>query len=230
MKLASVIATVATTFMAVATAAESPSLLARTVSSGTVDWAEANATGTSVSGDFIFRPDSDGGLYIYVSATGLTKGASYPFHIHTNFVPTNGNCTATGGHFNPNNVDTTASKYKCDPSNIKATCELGDLSGIFGSMVGDDSGNFNGKYDATLLTFSGQDSILDRSVVIHNAAGDRIACGNITAYVLDNGDSNASDVDGSSGSEEESNSSSGSTIFVPLFSGLLAIVVAALAF
>ncbi|KAJ2401764.1 hypothetical protein GGI23_001177 [Coemansia sp. RSA 2559] len=224
MKLSSVLATIAATVVTGAAAASS-SLLARTVSSGTVDWAEADATGASASGDFIFRPDSDGGLYIYVSATGLTKGAQYPFHIHTNFVPTDGNCTGTGGHFNPNKI---AATVKCDPSNVKGTCELGDLAGVFGNITGDANGKFDGKFDATFLSFTGSDSILDRSIVIHNAAGARIACGNITAYVLDSDNTSNSDMDGES--DSESSHHSGATRFAPLFAGLLAVAIAALAF
>ncbi|KAJ1665692.1 hypothetical protein EV178_002947 [Coemansia sp. RSA 1646] len=226
MKLPAVLVTLAVAFMTVA-ATTSP-LVARTVNSGTVDWAEADPKSSSASGEFIFRPDSKNGLYIYVSASGLDKGAKYPFHIHTNFVPTNGNCTGTGGHFNPNNVDTTSGKYKCNPSDIKGTCELGDLSGIFGGIVGDTYGNFNGKFDATFLSFTGDTSILDRSVVIHNSDGDRIACANITAYVISSDNTDESNSD--SESSHESSDTSGATVFTPLISGLLAVAFAAFAF
>ncbi|KAJ2499733.1 hypothetical protein GGI11_007935 [Coemansia sp. RSA 2049] len=226
MKLATILATFAAT--AASVAASTPSLVYRTVSSGTVDWADANVKGKTVNGDFTFRPDSDGGLTLYVSASGLTKGAKYPFHIHTNFVPTNGNCTGTLGHLNPYNINTTTGVYKCDPSNIQTTCEIGDLSGIFGSMVGDADGKFDAKFDATLLSFSGKTSILDRSVVIHNSAGDRVACGNITAYVLDDGDNDNSDSEGKSGTESDHTSEA--SMFAPLFSGILAVAVAALVF
>ncbi|KAJ1768745.1 hypothetical protein LPJ74_004601, partial [Coemansia sp. RSA 1843] len=123
----------------------------------------------------------------------------------------------------------------CNPSDIKGTCELGDLAGIFGNMVGDANGDFNGKFDATFLSFTNDTgtSILDRSIVIHNADGARIACANITAYVLDNGDSDNSELGDSNSdgeSDDSSSDTSGAAMFAPLISGLLAVAVAAIVF
>ncbi|KAJ1954561.1 Superoxide dismutase, partial [Dipsacomyces acuminosporus] len=72
---------------------------------------------------------------VELSVKGLKPGVSYPYHIHINPVPANGNCTATGGHFDPYNINVGAKPYKCDPKNPAKTCELGDLAGRHGNIV-----------------------------------------------------------------------------------------------
>ncbi|KAJ2305200.1 hypothetical protein IWW55_002059 [Coemansia sp. RSA 2706] len=165
--------------MAMAATVPAAPLAGRSTCPSKVNSATAEPKGAEVSAVIKFARAADGnGLDMTVSASGLTKGAEYPYHIHVDKVPADGNCTATGGHLNPHNIDSTVT---CDPSDILNTCELGDLAGVFGKMVGDDNGEFGGSFKATQLAFSGENTILDHSIVIHNADGDRIACANIVS-------------------------------------------------
>ncbi|KAL2421770.1 hypothetical protein ABEF95_006396 [Exophiala dermatitidis] len=54
----------------------------------------------------------------------------YKYHIHVNPVPSDGNCTGTGGHLTPYGRNDTP---PCDASQ-PATCQPGDLSGKHGSI------------------------------------------------------------------------------------------------
>ncbi|KAJ2786118.1 Superoxide dismutase [Coemansia javaensis] len=146
---------------------------------------------------------SGSGLQVDVQVQGLTKGEKYPYHIHQKPVPANGNCTATGGHLDPAGAAAAATaaggKYKCDPAN-PASCELGDLAGLYGNMTADANGAFVASYNATQLAFGGKNTILDHSVVIHGPNGTRLACANIIGYILSTDQDSAAGLnDGESG-------------------------------
>ncbi|KAG8917984.1 hypothetical protein FRC00_012995, partial [Tulasnella sp. 408] len=118
----------------------------------------------------------------------------YSYHIHTNPVSADGNCTSTKGHLDPLTV---TDAVTCNPDTPEY-CEEGDLSGKHGKMNGTTDGTvnafgytdeflrffpeFNGE---TLLIncFPEELSILGRSIVIHDRNKTRIACGNITSIL-----------------------------------------------
>ncbi|KAJ1734818.1 Superoxide dismutase [Coemansia biformis] len=174
---------------ALAATGASQDLFERAANANDVVVAAAKPQGSGIKAEVQFVRSLDGkGLQVDVRATGLTSGEKYPYHIHASPVPSNGNCTATGAHLDPYGIKAAAgSNYKCQPSSPDTTCELGDLAGIYGNMVGDSKGNFNASYNAALLTFGGKNTILDHSVVIHATNGTRLACANIIGYVLATG-------------------------------------------
>jgi hypothetical protein len=70
------------------------------------------------------------------------------YHIHVSPVPTDGNCTGTGGHLDPyQRTDTPA----CD-STKPQTCEAGDLSGKWGTLTeAKASKRYNNTFSASWL-------------------------------------------------------------------------------
>ncbi|KAJ1961053.1 hypothetical protein GGI12_003462 [Dipsacomyces acuminosporus] len=154
-----------------------------------VSSAIAALSGSGITASVTFtKPDDGSGLNIVVSARGLRPGLQYPYHIHKLPVPSNGNCTATGTHLDPDNIKQEGVPYNCNRGSREYTCELGDLSGAYGSMVvSSDDSNYDASYTDGLLSFVGKNSILGRSVVIHGPDNKRLACGNITAVKQDTG-------------------------------------------
>ncbi|KAJ1748466.1 hypothetical protein GGH19_003077 [Coemansia sp. RSA 1807] len=234
------IATLAIALAAMANVASSNLVpVRRSASASDVVIAMAEPQGQDVAAVFRFVKSIDGnGLELAISASGLEKGGEYPFHIHVNNVPSNGNCTATGGHLDPFGIKAAAGDaYKCSADDISNTCELGDLAGIFGNLVGDDEGKCLKSVNATELTFGGKSTILDHSIVIHNAKGDRVACSNITGFILA-GDpisaagihdaSEMEDMDDMEGMDNMSDTSGGSSRAAMLSGALLSVAAAAL--
>ena len=78
-------------------------------------------------------------------------------------------CSATGGHYNPNMAVT------CVPSS-PWSCEVGDLSGKHSKLNLAATPGTRSFYTDLLLPVTGAWSISNRSIVVHNAAGARIAC------------------------------------------------------
>lgn len=105
----------------------------------------------------------------------------YSYHIHTNPVSADGNCTSTKGHLDPLTVTDAVTCNPDDPS----YCEEGDLSGKHGKMNGTTEGTVSafGYTDDFLRFWPEQLSILGRSIVIHDRNKTRIACGNITSIL-----------------------------------------------
>ncbi|KAJ2368134.1 hypothetical protein H4S01_001763 [Coemansia sp. RSA 2610] len=225
----------ATAAVAMASTASAGLFEARAASASDVVIAIAQPMNANITAMIRFVQAIDGdGLELAVSASGLDKGAEYPYHIHVNNVPSNGNCTATGGHLNPYEI---ASSVKCDPSDASKTCELGDLAGVFGNMVGDDNGMYVGTFNATQLTFGGKDTVLDHSIVIHNSKGDRIACANIIGYILGSEPVSAAgihdmssmdDMEGMEGMDSGTDTSGASSRTVTISGAVLALFAAAL--
>ncbi|KAG8760051.1 hypothetical protein FRC12_009639 [Ceratobasidium sp. 428] len=112
---------------------------------------------------------------------GLTNdpslGGPFPYHIHTNAIPPDGNCTKALAHLDPNNV---TEGYIC-PSGSPEYCQTGDLSGKHGKMNGTDSGKIDDmSYDDDFARYYPRThSLLGRSIVIHANNKTRLACGNI---------------------------------------------------
>ncbi|KAJ2613011.1 hypothetical protein H4S08_002440 [Coemansia sp. RSA 1365] len=218
--------------LAIASTVSSQELIGREVDANDVVMALAKPSGDKIEASFRFTKTADGkGLQLSINATGLDKGAEYPFHVHVDPVPKDGNCTATGGHLDPYDIKAAAGeKYKCSKTNILKTCELGDLAGIFGNMVGDDKGNASGDFVATELAFGTKNTILDHSIVIHNSDGDRVACANIVAFVPD-GDSTTDELieaAGAQGSKGDDGTGDASSVVAKASGLLVSLVVAAL--
>jgi len=154
----------------------------------------------SINGTFTFTSESDQGpLDVSFTVSGLvfpnttvqtngTAGMAHPaggymYHIHKLPINAAGSCASAGSHLDPTLQGAGANKtdYKCDPEDWDL-CELGDLAGKHGNI--DESTEFPVDYsdDSEGLTDPAMPDhyILGRSIVLHNAAGARIACGNIT--------------------------------------------------
>ncbi|KAJ1959662.1 Superoxide dismutase, partial [Dipsacomyces acuminosporus] len=176
---------------------------------------------------------------------------AYPYHIHVSPVPANGNCTSTGGHLDPAKVKVADKPYNCDSKNAATTCELGDLAGRHGNITADASGEFTVKYTDSLISFSGANTILGHSVVIHAPDNSRLACANITT-LKKGAEASSSEIESvasasalesapahsSKGSESDSANASiatgveskkGSTASTAVVSGLAALIAAAFA-
>lgn len=140
--------------------------------------AVASVTGSQgVSGYFQFiSAYKSSEVKVIYRITGLDtyKSDVFTYHVHTNPVGPNNDCAATLEHLNPVRLPETE---VCEPQNL-ATCEVGDLSGKHGKL-------FPGKsversyIDSQLRFDNPAYSMVGRSVVIHDAQKNRIACGNV---------------------------------------------------
>jgi Cu/Zn superoxide dismutase len=128
---------------------------------------------------------------IDVKGLPVDKGP-YKYHVHVNPVPSDGNCTATGGHLDPFQREDVPACNATAP----ATCEIGDLSGKYGTVPGPTvskrycqsflprrysltwcRGSFNDPYSA--LNKIDMQYIGGRSIVFHDASSARIACASL---------------------------------------------------
>lgn len=126
-----------------------------------------------------------------------TTGGPFLYHIHESPVPADGNCTATGAHFDPYLRGESPVCNAIQPE----TCQLGDLSGKHGSIVITASSTSFQKFylDLYLSTVPGNEAFFgNRSIVIHDASMARINCANFAQ------------VGGSASSSSSAMSSSGS--------------------
>ncbi|KAI9137716.1 superoxide dismutase, partial [Paraphysoderma sedebokerense] len=116
------------------------------------------------------------GLDVEIKATALTPNQEFSYHIHVSPVVA-GNCTSTGGHYDPLNV--TARGVVPVPGDL-STFEKGDLSGKFGKLKSNAEGKLSeggkDKYSDTTITLA---DLTGRSIVIHDAAGKRIGCADL---------------------------------------------------
>ena len=130
-----------------------------------------------VTGQIAFKQSSPfSPTTIRVQLSGLTSMAD-GYHVHEFPIDeaTQGSskCTAAGDHFNPRNVVRNSSS----PATLDAY-EVGDLSGKFGGLMGQDT--INSTYSDPYLPLFGTESIVGRSIVIHYLNDDRWLCANIT--------------------------------------------------
>mmetsp|Transcript_18617 Transcript_18617/g.22867 ORF Transcript_18617/g.22867 Transcript_18617/m.22867 type:complete len:438 (+) Transcript_18617:108-1421(+) len=128
-------------------------------------------------------------------------GAGLKYHLHTEW--DGASCSATLGHFDPtfkcgpasNNANSAtcqnAPTYSCT-ENTPQNCEIGDISGKFGNLVGvydaiSDSTQFLGKFGGDFNTIkpdqygtSSSDGSKFASIVFHRSSdGSRVACGEL---------------------------------------------------
>lgn len=130
-----------------------------------------------VSGKVTFTQKADG-VEIVAELTGLQPG-EHGFHVHEfgDCSMADGKCA--GGHFNPTSMP------HAGPDNPKR--HVGDL----GNIKADSTGKASYKRLDTMITLSGANSVIGRSVIVHakpddfttqtppGNAGDRIGCGTI---------------------------------------------------
>ncbi|KAA1074270.1 hypothetical protein PGT21_003726 [Puccinia graminis f. sp. tritici] len=129
-----------------------------------------------ITGSATFKPTTKNpkGIDVSISATGLRQ-QQHTYHIHLNAADIS-NCNSAGKNYDPTNLK---KLNNCPGGRIENQnkCEVGDLSGKGGFLAPDQAGATVSKaYTDTILQFS---DIKGRSLVIHDAKGDFIACGNV---------------------------------------------------
>lgn len=133
--------------------------------------------GNSLKGRVTFT-DVDNGVKIVGDFTGLTPG-KHGFHVHEHG-ECSGDFNSAGGHFNP-----TRKKHGGPDS---AERHVGDL----GNIEADESGNAHYERVDTIISLSGSNSIVGKTIMIHakeddlktdpsGNSGVRIGCGVIKA-------------------------------------------------
>ncbi|GEQ70171.1 hypothetical protein JCM33374_g3847 [Metschnikowia sp. JCM 33374] len=125
----------------------------------------------TISGAVSFFSEN-GSAIVDVNITNLPEsGGPFMYHVHEKPVPSNGDCLATLGHFNPYNGSMSA------PS--AASKEVGDLSGKHGLINGT---SVHTRYIDPFLSLNPNDDAYfgHLSVVVHYKNSTRIACANIT--------------------------------------------------
>ncbi|KAH9814016.1 Cu/Zn superoxide dismutase [Melampsora americana] len=143
-----------------------------------------------VSGNIRFTlANSSEEVDVKVSVNGLmalNATAQFAYHIHTNPISADGNCSSALGHLDPLQV---TDGLTCDPS-MPQYCQEGDLAGRHGKLSGNMS-TAEMEYSDNFIRFWPQPfSILGRSIVIHAPNTTRIACGNITSFIDGTADDN----------------------------------------
>ncbi|KAK8156288.1 superoxide dismutase [Phyllosticta citrichinensis] len=113
-------------------------------------------------------------VQIQVNIAGLpAEGGPFPYHVHDQPVPPDGNCTKTLAHLDP---FIRGEKPPCNPKK-RAKCQVGDLSGKYGFAEGQ---AFSANYAEVYLSLvpGVGDFIGNRSIVFHYANLTRITCAN----------------------------------------------------
>lgn len=109
--------------------------------------------GHNVKGTVTFT-QTDNGVRIVADIEGLTPG-KHGFHIHQWGDISKSDGTAAGGHFNPEGQD------HAGPHD--AVRHAGDM----GNITADENGNAHYDEVDDLITFSGKNNIIGRSIIIH---------------------------------------------------------------
>ncbi|KAJ1955248.1 hypothetical protein GGI12_005604 [Dipsacomyces acuminosporus] len=167
------------------------------------------------------KKKGDKGLGVYFNARGLRRGASYNYYINEKPVPANGDCSATGDRWDPSKIKVANKPYNCDKKNVEKTCQVGDLSGRQRKLSGNMWGKRGLGYNDSLLSVSGNNTIVGHSFVVYGPDNKHVGCANITAYKEGN-NSKARKSGQSSAAASISTSAS--------ISGAVALVAAAIAF
>lgn len=137
------------------------------------------APGQKIKGEIQFK-DTSTGIEVSANVQGLAPGAVHAIHIHENGKCDGPSFESAGNHFNPT---------KEPHAHLAAKQHhLGDL----GNIVADKNGTAKLDLVMSRAKFSDETSPLNKAVVVHakpddlrsqpsGEAGDRIACGIITA-------------------------------------------------
>lgn len=133
--------------------------------------------GNQIKGIVTFTKVSNG-IRVVADVQGLAPG-KHGFHVHE-FGDCSGEGAAAGEHFNPT--------HRAHGGPDSAERHVGDL----GNLIADENGHAHYERVDTLISLSGENSILGRSIIIHSDpddyttqpsghSGNKIACGLITA-------------------------------------------------
>ncbi|OBT64548.1 hypothetical protein VE03_05285 [Pseudogymnoascus sp. 23342-1-I1] len=122
---------------------------------------------------YIYAPSTGDGTTVQFDLTNLpSAGGPYAYHIHEHPVNSTGSCASTGGHLDPYAAGTAT----CAPT-APAACQVGDLSGKHGAVSA--PGIVINYSDSYLSIVKDTPAFIgNRSFVVHDAAGARIACAN----------------------------------------------------
>ncbi|KAM6940401.1 uncharacterized protein cusr [Xenentodon cancila] len=118
---------------------------------------------------------------IRVNLTNLERKVG-PYHVHQFPVPSVSSSMCSndnvGGHWNPFAINTSASTYPKLPGSTHDKYEMGDLSAKHMSLA--DKNEVDETFTDFNLPLFGQNSIVGRSVVIHQPDGARYVCASIS--------------------------------------------------
>lgn len=137
-----------------------------------------------IKGYYTFRQESPFDFTtVTVNLTNLNKRVG-PYHVHQFPVPQMGSppesgCSNNnvGGHWNPFNMNVQAPAYPPPRGSTHDRFEVGDLSARHGSL--ENASHFQSTFKDWNLPLFGRNSIVGRSVVIHQPNGTRFACASI---------------------------------------------------
>ncbi len=116
---------------------------------------------------------------IQVNLSGFEPNTLHGFHIHEKPIKLGDDCDQAGPHFNP------SSSPHGGPHDSAAARHVGDL----GNILADKNGNVKVEFSDYLIDFSGPNSVVWKTLVIHEfqddlktieSSGKRIACATIT--------------------------------------------------
>lgn len=155
----------------------------------------------SINGDIKFNSLQNGSVQVIINLKNLPiDGSPFSYHIHEASVPLNGSCSATLGHFNPND----GNKTECLNEDDFSLCELGDLTTRHGTL---NSGNNNQSYIDNYLSLNPNNDYFfadgSKSITIHYKNSSRLACANIKYFTTANNNNDTSE----NGSNSTSSSS-----------------------
>ena len=172
--------------------------------------------GDAVQGTIVAVGTAEG-VQFTVNLTNLPSQAAYgpfPWHIHTMPVPSDGNCTATMGHLDPQDG---GELYMCNTA-APQNCQVGDLAGKHGGKITTE-GNFSTSFvDSFLSTVEGSPAFFGGlAFVLHTGNTTRITCANFEAKA------------GSGNGTAGGNATATSTSVSPEFTGAAAKVAAGVA-
>ena len=144
---------------------------------GHIKRAYAHFNGRGVEGRISFEDD---GVRVNITTnfTSLPNNTGLGYHVHNWPVEYTQDpamrCGEVGGHYDPYDKGS-AAEYPTTCDNDKNECEVGDLAGKHGKLfIGDSMAN-----DTYGLSLSNFQSIVFRSIVIHNTDGTRLTCATI---------------------------------------------------
>ncbi|WAQ92357.1 hypothetical protein PtA15_16A263 [Puccinia triticina] len=118
---------------------------------------------------------------VAVKYSGLEAGKEFTYIIHEKAIQGN-NCDTAGDHFDPRNVNpANAPDFVCDRHKQVSHCEAGDLSGKHDKLKGNGATEtvLPVYYDGNLRMSYSIHGILGKSLVIKDADGKTVGCGNI---------------------------------------------------
>jgi superoxide dismutase, Cu-Zn family len=145
---------------------------------------EATATLTTADGTEVgtvtFTADDMGGVAVSADFHDLEGDGTHGFHIHEGTECSAPTFESAGGHFNPENTD-----HACPPTTPRHAGDFGNVT------LSGGSGTLDADSDLISLE-AGMNSVIGKAVILHageddctsqpsGAAGDRLACGIITA-------------------------------------------------